>query len=154
VLISNTYNLVVVKYLYCENMQIPLEKILKRYFCMYIWIEIGYNSAIIIVGGIYLDKKDLSYIIGVIRKTITERRKLNVEDVKLIVSRLRLLELSDEEIGVVQKEIEDYIVGKIRYFERKGNKLKIEEYKKIQKRKESIFEFFLSHKLEFYPKSQ
>ena len=101
-----------------------------------------------------MDKKDLSYIIGVIRKTITERRKLNVEDVKLIVSRLRLLELSDEEIGVVQKEIEDYIVGKIRYFERKGNKLKIEEYKKIQKRKESIFEFFLSHKLKFYPKSQ
>ena len=101
-----------------------------------------------------MDKKDLSYIIGVIRKTITERRKLNVEDVKLIVSRLRLLELSDEEIGVVQKEIEDYIVGKIRYFERKGNKLKIEEYKKIQKRKESIIEFFLSHKLEYYPKSQ
>lgn len=101
-----------------------------------------------------MDKKDLSYIIGVIRKTITERRKLNVEDVKLVISRLRLLELSDEEIRVVQKEIEDYIVGKIRYFERKGNKLKIEEYKKIQKRKESIFEFFLSHKLEFYPKSQ
>lgn len=101
-----------------------------------------------------MQKGELSYFIRVIRTSIAEKRKVNIVDVKGIVTKLRLLDLTDEELNGIRKEIEEYIIGKIRYFERKGNKLKIEEYKKIQKRYESIFEFFLSHKKDFYPKSQ
>ena len=101
-----------------------------------------------------MQKTDLSYFIGVLRQGIVEKLKVNVNDVKLIVEKLGLLSLSDDAVGLIRNEISEFILNKIRYFERKGNKLKIEEYQKIHKRTESVFEFFLTHKSELYPKSQ
>ena len=89
---------------------------------------------------------------GVLRKTVQERRKMSLRDADLIVQKLSLINSTNVE--EIKDSIDDFIRNKIYYFERKNNKLKIEEYQKIRKRNFLFFEFFMSNKERFVLKSQ
>ena len=97
-------------------------------------------------------KEDVVFVVGLLRKTVQERRKMTISDAQVIVNRLNLLYNSD--VLKYKEEIESYIDMKINYFIRKNNKSKENEYLKIRKRNIAFFEFFLENKEKFIPKSQ
>ena len=97
-------------------------------------------------------KEDVVFVVGLLRKTVQERRKMTISDAQVIVNRLNLLYNSD--VLKYKEEIESYIDMKINYFIRKNNKSKENEYLKIRKRNSAFFEFFLENKEKFIPKSQ
>ena len=99
-----------------------------------------------------MKKEDIVFTVGVLRKTVQERRKMTKNDADVIVNRLNLLYNTD--VLNFQGEVDKYIENKINYFIRKNNKSKEMEYLKIRKRNKSFFEFFLSNKEVFTPKSQ
>ena len=99
-----------------------------------------------------MKKEEIVYVVGVLRKTVQERRKMSLRDADLIVQKLSLINSTNVE--EIKDSIDDFIRNKIYYFERKNNKLKIEEYQKISKRNFLFFEFFMSNKERFVLKSQ
>lgn len=99
-----------------------------------------------------MKKEEIVYVVGVLRKTVQERRKMSLRDADLIVQKLSLINSTNVE--EIKDSIDDFIRNKIYYFERKNNKLKIEEYQKIRKRNFLFFEFFMSNKERFVLKSQ
>lgn len=99
-----------------------------------------------------MKKEEIVFIVGIIRKTVQEKRKMNTIDAKLIVEKLELC--NKDNIEDMKNIVDAYILNKVYYFQRKNNKLKIEEYSKIRKRNIAFFEFFLNNKSYFIPKVQ
>ena len=77
---------------------------------------------------------------------------MTISDAQVIVNHLNML--YNTNIQEYQNEIDEYIENKIKYFIRKGNKAKENEYLKIRKRNIAFFEFFLENKDKFTSSSQ
>lgn len=99
-----------------------------------------------------MKKEDIVFVVGLLRKTVQERRKMTISDAQVIVNHLNML--YNTNIQEYQNEIDEYIENKIKYFIRKGNKAKENEYLKIRKRNIAFFEFFLENKDKFTSSSQ
>lgn len=99
-----------------------------------------------------MKKEDIVFVVGLLRKTVQERRKMTISDAQVIVNHLNML--YNINIQEYRNEIDEYIENKIKYFIRKGNKAKEIEYLKIKKRNIAFFEFFLENKDKFTLSSQ
>lgn len=99
-----------------------------------------------------MKKEDIIFVVGLLRKTVQERRKMTIQDCQVIVKQLNMLYNTDA--LKYKDEIDEYIENKIKYFIRKGNKSKENEYLKIKKRNIAFFEFFLENKDKFTLSSQ
>ena len=77
-----------------------------------------------------------------IREIVQARKKATKKDVENFVEMLRKLNAPIEDLEYLNTELNNYINNKIIYFQKKGNKKKENEYRKVGVLMKKIIEYY------------
>ena len=81
-----------------------------------------------------------------LREIVEAKKKPKSKDVENYVEMLKTFGMNSENILNIQCEVSEHIQNKITYFQKKQNKEKEEQYKKIRVLNKKFFEFYLEKK--------
>lgn len=81
-----------------------------------------------------------------LREIVEAKKKPTSKDVENYVEMLKTFGMNNENILNIQCEVSEHIQNKITYFQKKQNKEKEEQYKKIRVLNKKFFEFYLEKK--------
>ena len=81
-----------------------------------------------------------------LREIVEAKKKPTSKDVENYVEMLKTFGMNNENILNIQFEVAELIQNKITYFQKKQNKEKEEQYKKIRVLNKKFFEFYLEKK--------
>lgn len=81
-----------------------------------------------------------------LREMVEAKKKPTSKDVENYVEMLKTFGMNNENILNIQCEVSEHIQNKITYFQKKQNKEKEEQYKKIRVLNKKFFEYYLEKK--------